>query len=156
MTLTQEGTADPSNVPEGYFMLGSQMFSYDEESIYVSGERIDDMSGLANCKKLKDLTLVSCSFDTLEPVAGCESLQTIQLTGSSGFTDLSPLSGLKYLSAVVVHGCSQISNIDPLDNMNLTYLDLCFTSVGYDRAYSYKQAHPDCVVYWDNKQVTLD
>ena len=153
--LQTEQTVDPNNLPEGYFILGSQTFSYQDTLIQLNGDTITDMEPLRNCKQLAQLILTNCSFNTLEPLTGATSLTDLYFNGSSGFTDLTPLGQMSQLRSIYLHGCSQITDITPLDGLNLDVLDLCYTGLSYEVAYAYKERHPDCLVWYDNKEVVL-
>ena len=147
--------AAAEELPEGYFTLGSKVYTYDVTSIDLNGETITDMEPLRNCKKLSQLILTNCYIPTLEPLTGATSLKVLYFNFSTGFTDLSPLGQMTWLTDVYLHGCSQVSDISALEGLNLSVLDLCFTGVSYEAAYAYKQNHPNCLVWFDNQEVVL-
>ena len=155
VVLVTDQTVDPNNLPEGTFMLGSKLCTYEDTSIDLNGETITDMEPLRNCKKLRQLMLTNCSIPTLEPLVGCESLELVYLNGSSGFTDVSPLAQIPTLKAIYFHGCSQVTDISSLMNVELSVLDLCYTGISYETALAYKEAHPNCTVWWNNQEVVL-
>jgi len=64
--------------------------------------------------------------------------------------DLSPLAGLGSLLYLDLHGCVDVSDISPIINMSLKLLHTCETGVSYEQTRAYKDAHPDCEVWWDN------
>lgn len=135
------------------FTLGSQTYAYDVVSIQISGEYIESLEPLAQCKNLQELILTNCVVDSLEPLSGCSALTMLYLRGTTGFSDLSPLSGLQNLVRLDLHSCSDVSDISPIMNMNLWLLHTCETGVSYEQTMEYKQLHPECEVWYDNHPV---
>ena len=135
------------------FTLGSHTYTYDVTSIVIIGENIGDISPLADCKNLRELVLESCTINGLEPLAKCSSLEILDLRRSRGFSDLSPLSGLSNLLYLDLHGCSAVSDISPIMGLNLRLLHTCDTGVTREQTQAYKDAHPDCEVWYDNHTI---
>ena len=136
------------------FTLGSHTYTYDVTSIVISGENIGDLSPLFDCKNLRELVLENCSIDSLEPLAGCLALEVLDLRRSTGFSDLSPLSGLLNLRYLDLHGCSGVSDISPIMNLNLKLLHTCDTGVTREQTQAYKDAHPDCEVWYASRTLS--
>lgn len=142
---TEESTEDPNT-----FTLGSYTFTYDVTSIYIYGETITDLSPLANCKDLVDLELRNCVLGSLDPLAGCESLEYLYLNASTGFSDISALSGLTNLKVVNLHSAADVEDISPIMEKELELLHTCNTKVTYEQTVEYLLLHPDCEVWYAN------
>lgn len=136
------------------FMLGGRRYTYDVTSITIYGENLSDLSPLAQCTYLKELVLEECTFGSLGPLAGCGALEILELRGSTGFSDLSPLSSLTRLRYLDLHGCSDVSDISPIMGLALELLHTCETGVTFEQTMAYKEAHPDCEVWYDNHPIS--
>ncbi len=145
-----EETEESETEEPGTFQLGSHTYAYDVTSIVIYGENIPDLSPLADCKSLRELVLSECTIGSLDPLAGCSSLEILDLRYTTGFSDLTPLAGLGSLQYLDLHGSSDVSDILPIMGMNLALLHTCETGVTYEQTQSYKDAHPDCEVWYDN------
>lgn len=135
------------------FTLGSHTYTYDVTSIVIIGENIGDLSPLADCENLRELALENCTINGLEPLADCSSLEILDLRRTRGFSDLSPISGLTNLFYLDLHGCSDVSDISPIMGLNLALLHTCDTGVTREQTQAYKDAHPDCEVWYDNHTI---
>lgn len=134
---------------ENTFTLGGNTYTYDVQSIHIYGEIIEDLSPLENCKQLEELMLINCSLGSLEPLAGCSSLQSIVLNESTGFSDLSPLNSLSSLRIIYFHDCVQIDDISCLNSLTLDLLHVCGSSVTMEQVSEYMSSHPTCEVWFD-------
>ncbi len=135
------------------FTLGSHTYTYDVTSIVIMGENIGDLSPLSECKNLRELVLENCTISGLEPLADCTSLEILDLRRTRGFSDLSPISGLPNLFYLDLHGCSDVSDMTPIMNMNLKLLHTCDTGITREQAQAYKDAHPDCEVWYGSRTI---
>lgn len=135
------------------FTLGSFTYTYDVTSIVIMGENIGDLSPLSECKNLRELVLVSCTIDSLGPLSGCSSLEILDLRRTTGFSDLSPLSGLSNLLYLDLHSASDVSDLSPVMGLSLKLLHTCETGITREQAQAYKDAHPDCEVWYDNHTI---
>lgn len=135
------------------FTLGSQTFSYDVTSIYITGEYIESLEPLSRCQNLTELILNDCTIDSIEPLRSCSALVVLDLRGTTGFSDLSPLAQLGSLKWLDLHGCMWVSDISHIMDMDLLLLHTCETLVTYEQTLAYKQAHPDCEVWYDNRVI---
>ena len=92
--------------------LGSQEFEDDTEEIIVRSQKIDDISALKYCKKLRVLDLSGNKIKDLSALRSLTTLEELNLSDNS-ITDLSPLSGCTRLRKLVLSG-NQIQNLAPL------------------------------------------
>ncbi len=88
-------TIEHDDVPET-IRLGDREYACDAEQIQAVSMNIDDLSGLAQCTKLRILNLGGNHITDLTPLRELTQLEELRLGGSS-VSDLSPLSGLKSL-----------------------------------------------------------
>lgn len=141
-TQTETETED-----ENTFELGGTKYSYDVEEIYIYDMPLSDISTLSKCKNLKTLYLVDCGITDISPLAGCESLEKLCLDYNP-FSDLNPLSELKNLKYLQFHE-SDVSDISPVMGLELEFFNPCSPGLDEVQVRAYKDAHPDCVCYFD-------
>lgn len=132
---------------ENTFELGGVRYSYDAEEIYIYDTPLSDISPLSKCKNLKTLYLVNCGITDISPLSGCESLERLCLDYNP-FSDLTPLSGLKNLKYLQFHEAG-VSDISPVMGLNLEFFNPCSPGLDKAQVQAYKDAHPDCVCYFD-------
>lgn len=129
------------------FELGGTRYSYDVEEIYIYDTPLSDISPLSQCKNLKTLYLVDCGITDISPLAGCESLEKLCLDYNP-FSDLTPLSGLKNLKYLQFHEAG-VTDISPVMGLELEFFNPCSPGLDEAQVQAYKDAHPDCICYFD-------
>lgn len=134
---------------EDTFELGGEIYTYDITSIYIYGKSLDDLTPLADCSKLTDITFVSCDIDDLSPISGCKKLENLDLSFSTGDLDLDCLSGLHNLKYLEFHECRDIDDLSPIMDLDLYILHPCGSSVSREQCIEYQEKHPDCEVWFD-------
>lgn len=144
-------TETESETEPGTFWLGGNEYTYDITDIYIYGEVLEDLSPLSECKNLQVIVFNSCTISSLDPLSGCTALEALELRGSVGFSDIAPLSGLQNLLYLDLHGCSGVGDISAIMNMDLLLLHTCETGVTYEQTQEYKDKHPECEVWYDNR-----
>lgn len=103
-----------------------QLLSLD---IGSEAKELTDISGLEQCKNLTVLELKGARPETLEPLAGAQSLDTLRLD-RCGKVDLLPLADLPVLSRVFLNS-DTIASLEPLANIPT----LRFLCIGSDATY---------------------
>lgn len=122
------------DIPEGDLTRGDLerviAFSYDpiNEGLMNGGEHshvgindpstytfdsVTDLSPLAYCANLIDLTLTYQGMESIEALRGLEKLQTVSLFGCYGVTDLSPLEGKDSITEVYISGMP-VEDVSPV------------------------------------------
>ena len=97
-------------------------------TLWLSHNRISDISPLAGLTALTRLYLDDNSISNISPLAGLTALTTLYL-GSNSISDISPLDGLTALTTLYL-GSNSISDISPLDGLTaLTWLYLGSNSI---------------------------
>lgn len=96
------------------------------EEMYISNLKIDDLTGLRNCKKLKKLDLMKTKIKSLNGIEHLSELQQLNLDYERVLYDVSDIiktaDTLRYLS---IYNCPKITDFSFLHKMvNLEYLDL--------------------------------
>lgn len=98
------------------------------EVVILSGSSIKDLSGFANCKKLRVLELCYCGLlSDISPLAACESLELVNIS----FTAIRDLSAL-----------------DGLPIKNLCALNTSSKRVSQQEQQRFKLQHPDCETHY--------
>lgn len=94
------------------------------EAIILSGAPIEDLSGFANCKKLKFLETAFCNYLTdISPLAGCESLEMLNIS------------------------YTRVTDLSALDELNMTHLCAKYegkSRIPEEEQERFNELHPDC------------
>lgn len=68
--------------------------------LYLTGNKIRDLSPLEKLENLEELYLGNNPFESLEPIKKLKKLKILNLIGSGALKDLSPLTGLDCLEEI--------------------------------------------------------
>lgn len=120
----------------------------------TSEGKLTDISGVEQCKYLKDLSIYHAQLTTLNPLAEAKSLEDLDLL-ACGLVDLQPLEYLPSLSEVSLRNCDIISleplttlpalrylsiglealypSLEPLQRTSVEYLDMSLSMSGRDK-----------------------
>lgn len=97
-------------------------------TLHARHAKIEDLTGISECKDLKQLLLDGNDISDLSPLSELNNLQVLWL-GSNGISNLTTISDLTNLVFLRLH-LNNITDISPLTNLtNLRRLNLSFNNI---------------------------
>lgn len=118
---------------------------YCEDAEYIDfghNEFLTDCSWVSEMKNLKAIILSGSSIKNLEPFAGCESLEFLEIAYCGYIDDVSPLASCKNLNMLNI-SYTKVNDLSALDDNNLTVVMAVHTPFGPEATAHMENAHPN-------------
>lgn len=127
---------------------------YCEDAEYIDfghNEFLTDCSWVSEMKNLKAIILSGSSIKSLEPFAGCESLEFLEIAYCGFIEDVSPLANCKNLSMLNI-SFTKVNDLSSLDDNNLSVVMAVKTNFSAEARAHMENSHPDALFKYDGNE----